>query len=294
MPKISETDLIVNADGSVYHLHLLPHQIADTIIVVGDPDRVPMVSKYFDSIDYQIHKREFVTHTGKINNKNISVISSGIGTDNVDIVINELYALANINLATREVNKTHKALNIIRIGTSGSIQADVEVDSFLISEAAIGIDGLNDFYNFKQNNLESEICNALQNELQINSLPYFANGSIALVELFKNHLPIKTVSGATITLPGFYAPQGRTINYEVKNKDLLLQISNFNYNSFRLTNMEMETAGWYQLGAIMGFNCVSINAILANRIINQFSQKPDIQIDTLIKACLNVISEKLD
>jgi uridine phosphorylase len=289
--QISETDLILNADGSVYHLHLLPHQIADTIIVVGDPERVPLVSKYFDSIEYQVHKREFVTHTGYIGAKRLTVLSSGIGTDNVDIVINELYALANIDFATRLVKPTHKALDIIRIGTSGSIQKHLAVDTFLISKAAIGIDALNDFYKFDQTDENLQICKKLQSELQINSLPYYAEADQGLLELFISQLSLDQSIGATLTCPGFYAPQGRSVNYLVKNPNLLSQISNFKIGDFTLTNMEMETAGWYQLGAIMGFKCLSLNAILANRIINQFSESPEIQIDKLIQACLNVLSQ---
>lgn len=290
LKTISETDLILNADGSVYHLHLLPHQIADDIIVVGDPERVPLVSKYFDSIEYKVHKREFVTHTGYIDDQKITVISSGIGTDNVDIVINELYALANINLKTRELNTTHKSLNIIRIGTSGAVQKDVDVDSFFISKAAIGIDALNDFYNFNQTETDSEICENLKTYLNIQTLPYFAHCSVELFNKFSENLGLKTQSGLTLTCPGFYAPQGRVINYSVKNNQFLQKLTDYNFDCVKLSNLEMETAGWYAFSNILGFNCISLNAILANRTLNQFSQNPDKQIDMLIRWALQVIS----
>lgn len=291
MSIISETDLILNSDGSVYHLHLKPENIADTIIVVGDPDRVPLVSKYFDSIEFKISKREFVTHTGYIGKKRLSVISSGIGTDNVEILINELYALSNINLATREVNEIHKPLNIIRIGTSGSIQADLEVDSFFISKAAIGIDALNDFYEFNQTESDIEICRNLKSYLDIQTLPYFANCSDELFEKFKNASKIKMAFGLTLTCPGFYAPQGRTINYKVRNNQFLQKINNYNFDCVKLSNLEMETAGWYAFSNLLKFNCLSLNAILANRIINRFSQNPEKQIDTLIKSALEILAQ---
>ncbi|MES2797214.1 MAG: nucleoside phosphorylase [Bacteroidota bacterium] len=289
--QISETDLILNPDGSVYHLHLKPEHIGNQIIVVGDPDRVPLVSKYFDSIEFQIQKREFVTHTGFIGNKRLSVISSGIGTDNVDILINELYALANINLATREVKKEHNALDIIRLGTSGSIQKHIEIDSILISKAAIGIDSLNDFYHFGQTLSEKLLCENLQEYLGINSLPYHANASVDLLNKFSQINHSNAYIGHTLTCPGFYGPQGRTLNYKSKNSNLLKLISDFRFGEIFISNMEMETSGWYVLCEMLGFNCLSLNAILANRTINQFSQNPEKQIDTLIINALEILAQ---
>lgn len=291
MKKISETDLILNADGSVYHLHLLPEHIADEVIVVGDPDRVPLVSKYFDSLEFKIHKREFVTHTGYLGKKRLSVISSGIGTDNIDILINELYALANINFKTREVNPIHKSLDIIRLGTSGSIQKDIPVDSILISKAAIGIDSLNDFYDFEQSESAIELCENLKEYLQINTLPYYSTSSEILFEKFSKISDSANV-GLTLTCPGFYGPQGRNVNYKVKNDNLLEKLTNYNFDCVRISNLEMETAGWYIFGEMLGMNCLSINAILANRSINRFSQKPELQIDRMIKSCLNILSSQ--
>jgi uridine phosphorylase len=289
LKTISQTDLILNADGSVYHLHLLPYQIADTIIVVGDPERVPMVSKYFDSIEYQIHKREFVTHTGYIDDKRLTVISSGIGTDNVEILMNELDALANINLTTRTPNQKHKALQIIRVGTSGSIQADLAVDSFFISKAAIGIDSLNDFYKFDQSTTDTEICENFKSYLEINSLPYFAKSSDHLFNNLQKNINLPIAFGLTLTCPGFYAPQGRKLKYEVKDEALLTKFTNYNFDCVKLSNLEMETAGYYLFAQILGHEMISINAILANRTLNQFSQNPEKQVDTLIRATLEVL-----
>jgi uridine phosphorylase len=290
MPEISETDLIINADGSVYHLHLKPEHIADQVIVVGDPERVPLVSKYFDSIEFTNHKREFVTHSGYVGKTRLTVISSGIGTDNVEILMNELDALANIDLTTRKLNSTHKSLNIIRIGTSGSIQSDIPVDSFVYSENAIGIDGLNDFYKFEQNQKEKQICNEVRSLLEMNTLPYFANGSENLIQKLGLKNDPFFIGGTTLTCPGFYAPQGRTLNYTSKINDYLNKISKYNYQGIRLTNLEMETAGYYMFSQILGHNCISLSAILANRIVNRFSQIPEKQIDTLIKRTIESLS----
>jgi uridine phosphorylase len=283
---ISETDLILHADGSVYHLHLKPEDIADTIIVVGDPERVPLVSKYFDSVEFKNHKREFVTHTGFVGKKRISVISSGIGTDNVEILMNELDALSNINLATRQPNPVHKSLEIIRIGTSGSVQAEVPVDSVVISENAIGIDGLNDFYSFQQSEFETDICEDLKQKMGFNTLPYFAKCSERLLEKFYDKNARNSHIGTTLTCPGFYAPQGRSLNYEPKIENLLQKTSDFRYKNNHISNLEMETAGYYMFSQIFGHNCLSISAILANRTLNRFSQNPEIQVDNLIKSVL--------
>lgn len=288
--QISETDLILNADGSVYHLHLKPEHIAETIIVVGDPERVPLVSKYFDSVEFKNHKREFVTHTGFVGKKRVSVISSGIGTDNVEILMNELDALANINLQTRQPSAIHKSLEIIRIGTSGSVQADVPVDSVVFSENAIGIDGLNDFYTFSQTAFETDICKDLMQNLGLNTLPYFAKCSEKLLDKFADKNNATTHIGTTLTCPGFYAPQGRSLNYYSKIENLLQKISDFRYENNHISNLEMETAGYYMFSQILGHQCLSISAILANRTLNRFSQNPEIQVDNLIESVLAKIS----
>lgn len=290
---ISETDLILNSDGSVYHLGLLPENIADTIIVVGDPERVPQVSKYFDKITFTQSKREFVCHTGSISGKAISVLSSGMGTDNVEILMNELDALANIDLNTRQPHKQRKSLNIIRLGTSGSIQEHIEVNSILISKEAFGIDGLNDFYFHVENETQSAWCTQLQNHLQLGVRPYFASADSYLVEIFQKKFQGKAHLGSTLTMPGFYAPQGRQVRYKAKHANLLGLLQSFRFADTPLSNLEMETSGYYLFGKMFGHRCLSLSAILANRIVNQFSKNADSQIDHLIKESLGLISEEL-
>lgn len=282
---ISPTDLILNANGSVYHLNLLPHQIAENVIVVGDPDRVPLVSKYFDKIDFKVGKREFITHTGVLNNKPISVISSGIGTDNVEILMNELDALVNIDLNKLEPIVSHKSLNIIRIGTSGSISKVAPVDSFVFSNTALGMDALNEFYNAQQSNVEKAISEKFKQYLNLNTLPYLK----ATPMLFDKFLKIKSIEfikGNTLTCQGFYAPQGRTLRYNHAINNYFEKIVQFKDNTYSFTNLEMETSGYYLLADILGHKCVSLSAILANRITNQFSKNAELQIDRLIKAVL--------
>jgi uridine phosphorylase len=291
MQRISDTDLILNPDGSIYHLNLRPEHIADTIITVGDPDRVSDVSKYFDSIEFQIKKREFVTHTGFVGKKRLSVISSGIGTDNVEILMNELDALANIDLETRMVKPTHKSLNIIRVGTSGSLQLDLPVDSFLVSEWGIGIDGLNDFYEIDENN-GLEICNQLKETLQLRTQPYCASASFSLFQHFTQKLNTGYHDGLTLTCAGFYAPQARTVRYKSRIENMLPKLHGFTYSgTTRISNFEMETAGYYLFGQLLGHQMLSLSAILANRITNQFSSQPSKQVDELIRFTLEKIEE---
>ncbi len=282
---ISSTDLILNPNGSIYHLNLLPHQIAENIIVVGDPDRVPSVSKYFDKIDFKIAKREFVTHTGVLNNKPITVISSGIGTDNVEILMNELDALVNIDLHKLEPKENHKSLNIIRIGTSGSISENAPVDSFVFSNTALGMDALNEFYNAQQNNFEKAISQNFKQYLNLNTLPYLKTTPIVFDEFFKIK-SINFIKGNTLTCQGFYAPQGRTLRYKNGINNYFEKIVQYKEDSFSLINLEMETSGYYLFADILGHKCVSLSAILANRITNQFSKNAEMQIDKLIKAVL--------
>lgn len=283
MSLLAESELVLNPDGSVYHLHLLPENIADTIIVVGDPDRVHKVTQYFDTIEFETRKREFVTQTGICNNKRVTVLSTGIGTDNVEIVMNELDALVNIDLTTRQVRSQLKRLNIIRIGTSGSIQAHIPVGSLVTSVNAIGLDTLMHFYQLPQNEREKDICNALAQEAALHFTPYYAESSSELQKQYASDM----IEGNTVTCPGFYAPQGRTIRFRTNNSQYLTSLSSFKYQDFQLTNMEMETAGYYAFGHILGHEVLSLNAILANRITNQFSQNPDKVVDTLIQKALS-------
>jgi uridine phosphorylase len=220
---IAESELILNPDGSVYHLNLLPEQISDTIITVGDPERVPRISMYFDSIEVQVAKREFVTHTGYYRGKRLTVISTGMGTDNVDILMNELDALVNIDLVTREVTDDPISLKIIRIGTSGALQEAIPVGSHLVTEYAVGLDALMQFYPLVQTGYENQISVALQENLQLGYQPYCVKGS----DILREQLGGGFVTGNTLTCPGFYAPQGRVLRLGLKDADLLDNLNRF-------------------------------------------------------------------
>lgn len=284
---IAESELVLNADGSIYHLHLLPEDIADTIFLVGDQNRVPEVSKHFDKLEVNKAKREFITHTGYIGKTRLSVISTGIGTDNIDIVMNELDALANINLTTREVNDNPKSLKLIRMGTSGSLQADVHVNDVLISSHGLGLDSLMQFYDYEENDEISAMITDIDEQLDLLFVsPYLfkAPGSLftQLTPYFK--------SGITATCCGFYAPQGRMLRTQAKYEDLIAKLSAINTHGQRVTNFEMETAAIYGLATLMGHEAVSVNAILANRINHTFSHNPQEVVDNAIKQLLAHLS----
>lgn len=287
--RIHESELIINSDGSIYHLHLKPHQIADTIITVGDPHRVADVSKHFDTIQHQVEHREFVTHTGYLNNKHLTVISTGIGTDNIDIVLNELDALMNIDFATRQVKEVQTPLNIIRVGTSGSVTEEVAVDSILISEIAIGMDGLLNFYtheNSIQETVYLEAFSAFMKPHLKDVKPYISSASEKLLSKFDGYS-----KGSTITACGFYAPQGRRLRLQPEFSAFIELLNKFRHKHFRVTNLEMETAGIYALGKLLGHNCLSVNAILANRISHQFSSSPALVVNRMIEEVLEKITE---
>jgi uridine phosphorylase len=287
MTYFSPTDLIINPDGSTYHLHLRPDQLPHKIIMVGDPERVPFVSNYFDKIDHKIHKREFVSHIGQFRNQSIGVISSGIGADNVEIVMNELDALANIDFKTRFAKDQKISLELIRIGTSGSIQEDIPVDSFLVSKAAIGFDNLAQFYGFESTNMLANDALSLWCQ-QINyTLPVY--GAKASEKLIKQFSSISQ-HGYTLTAPGFYAPQGRTVRMKSLLPDFLLDVSKTNFEGEIITNIEMETAAYYAFSASLGHEMISLNAILANRLTHEFSKNPEGQIKQLIELTLELIA----
>ena len=278
--QIPESELILNTDNSIYHLHLLPEDIAETIIFVGDQERVPEVSKYFDRIEIKKSKREFVTHTGYLGKKRISVISTGIGTDNIDIVMNELDVLVNVDLATRTIKKNHTTLNIIRIGTSGALQSNIPINSVLVSEQAIGLDSLMLFYECKK---DVELEQTIKEQLGFNFInPYWVNGNKELVDL----LPSNYLKGITATCCGFYGPQGRFLRAKGVNSTLIEKLNQLNINGKSVTNFEMETAGIYGLANVLGHKAVSVNCILANRITNEFSKNPAEIIDETIKEVL--------
>lgn len=283
---IAKSELILNPDGSIYHLNLKPEHIANTIITVGDPDRVDMVTQYFDTIEYKLKKREFHTQTGTYKNTRLTVISTGIGTDNIDIVLNELDALVNIDLNKRVQKDTHTSLKIIRIGTSGAVQPDIPIDSFLISDYATGFDSLLHFYKSKQIQ-ETAISQALVQHLQWDpnkSFPY----TIASDQTLSNQLHSdQTIKGYTITNVGFYGPQGRILRLPIQDAELNDKIASFNYNKLKVTNLEMETAGIYGLSKLLGHQAISMNAIIANRALGTFSLNPKQTMDDLIKYTLD-------
>lgn len=287
MAKISETDLILNEDGSVYHLSLLPKNISDTIITVGDPNRVYRVSEFFDDIEFEMNKREFITQTGTYRGKRITVISTGIGTDNVEICLTELDALANIDLKTREPKSRKKKLKIIRIGTSGALQEDIPLGSHLISDYAVGFDNLMSFYQLEMDDFEQVIADDIQQKVKLNFKPYVVRGS----EFLKNQINDGMVIGNTVTSPGFYAPQGRELRAASKYPKLLDSLNSYHNraNDFWLTNFEMETAGYYAMGRLLGHEVLSVNAIIANRIKNKFAKDPNKVVDSLIKKVLDSI-----
>lgn len=287
MADFSETDIILNADGSVYHLNLLPGDIADTIVTVGDPERVAEVSKYFDLIELKKGKREFITHTGFIDNKRISVISTGIGTDNIDIVLNELDALVNIDLSTKTTKDTLQSLHIIRVGTSGAVQPDISMGTLVASAYGLGFDNLMHFYSKeKRGSDDAALYQACVDHFStIGIRPYITAASTLLLEKLAYDLP----KGITLTAPGFYAPQGRLTRAEQAHSNLLERINSFRYNKQRITNLEMETAGIYALAKLLGHQAVSINAILASRINLTFSTKPAAVVEKAIQLVLERI-----
>jgi uridine phosphorylase len=288
--SLEASEFIQNKDGSVYHLNLLPEHLAQTIIVVGDQDRVDKVTKYFDKIEFRIQKREFHTQTGVYKGKRISVISTGIGTDNIDIVLNELDALVNIDFKTKTIKKSLTSLDIIRIGTSGSIQAEIPVDSFVVSETGIGFDGMLHFYDCKSVQ-DMEFSVALVKQLDWPShmgIPYVVRCDNDLASKFTDGF----YRGNTISNCGFYGPQGRVLRLAVQDPDLNDKLADFSYLNKKITNLEMETSGIYGLAKLMGHRAVSLNAIIANRANGQFSQNPSETIDKLIKVVLERIVSK--
>ncbi|WP_136468636.1 nucleoside phosphorylase [Flagellimonas onchidii] len=283
--SISDSELILNPDGSIYHLNLLPKDVASTIITVGDPNRVSQVTKHFDSIEVEKGRREFQAHTGYYKQKKITVISTGIGTDNIDIVFNELDALVNIDFHTRKVKNEKKQLDFIRIGTSGTIQSNIPVDSFLMSERAVGFDGLLHFYDAGQvrnQKLEREL-NQFVGWRAHDVIPYAVDADAKLRERFSSN---RIRLGITATNSGFYGPQGRSLRLKPKLLDFNDQLAAFRYENELITNLEMETAGIYGLAKLHGHRAISLNAILANRATGEFSKNAFLTVENLIKYTL--------
>lgn len=286
MMKIAESELILNKDNSVYHLNLHPEEISDVVINVGDPDRVSMVSSYFDSVEVKKNKREFITHTGVYKGRRISVLSTGIGTDNIDIVYNELDALVNIDLKTRTIKENLTPLNLVRIGTSGSLQTDIPVDSFVCSTFGLGLDGLLNFYKLSNDNEEAEIINEFANHFPNQGIypqSYLSRASSKLVELLSPDMH----KGITASCSGFYAPQMRQLRLQPSRLDLIEKLNTFRFNENRITNFEMETGAMYGLAKLLGHHCCSVNVIVANRISQQYSERPEEAMHKLIKTVLD-------
>ncbi len=292
MNQISESELILNPDGSVYHLNLLPDDISDVIINVGDPDRVSKVSAFFDNIEVKKQKREFVTHTGHYKGRRISVISTGIGTDNIDIVYNELDALVNIDLKTRTVKPNLTALNLIRIGTSGALQPEIPVDSFVFSTFGLGLDGLLNFYQYTNTPEEQAIIEGFRKHYPNNcKLPesYLTRSSLKLEKALSEGM----FKGITASCSGFYAPQGRVLRYQLARTDMIEKLNSFRHGEHKVTNFEMETGAMYGLAKLLGHHCCAVNLIVANRIAQEFSKKYEERIHQLIQTVLDRISAQL-
>lgn len=285
--SLKKSEFIQNEDGSIYHLKLHPEQLANTVITVGDPERVPAIVKYFDSIEYSVKRREFHTQTGTCKGKRLSVVSTGIGTGNIDIVFNELDALVNIDFKTRKVKEKLTSLDIIRIGTSGSIQKEVALDSFLVSQAGIGLDSMMHFYN-SNDILDVSFSEALAEHLGLS--PKIGN---PYVVPFDEGLASKFITGyqrgITLTNSGFYGPQGRVLRLPVHDPGLNDKLASFRYEGQKITNLEMETAGMYGLAKLLGHRTVSLNAIIANRATGEFSANPAKTVDLLIQDALDCI-----
>lgn len=281
MHFIPESELILNSRGAVYHLNLLPDELATTVITVGDPDRVALVSSRFDAVEHRSAHREFITHTGRVGNKRISVVSTGIGPDNIDIVLNELDALVNIDLNNRTAKQDLQQLKIIRIGTSGSLQPDIPVDAFVASTYAIGIDNLLHFYTYQAGPEEQALLQAFHQHTGLNdsgTQGYLFKGSTALLSLFDPSF----YKGITVTCPGFYGPQGRVLRLGLRHPQLINSLTSFKTGQHRITNFEMETGAIYGLGSLLGHETLSLSAIVANRVHQQFSADGAALVEKLI------------
>jgi uridine phosphorylase len=289
MQRIQESELIINKRGAIYHLDMRPEELAPTIITVGDPDRVMAVSKHFDKIEFQCQHREFVAHTGYLGKKRLTVISTGIGPDNIDIVLNELDALVNIDFTSRTIRPELTMLDIIRIGTAGSLQPDIPTDAFVASTHGLGIDNMLNFYRFEQNDEDKQLLQSFMTQTQLGhgtSQPYINGCSAALIKHFVKDFH----HGITVTCPGFYGPQGRVLRLGLSNPHLIDRLTHFAYGPHRIMNFEMETSAIYGLGKMLGHHCLSLSAIVANRVQKQFSKDGQAAVELLIAKTLDIIA----
>lgn len=284
---IAASELVLNPDGSVYHCNLLPEQLADVVFLVGDPGRVPTVSQFFDHVEFKTQKREIVTHTGSKNGRRVSVVSTGMGTDNIDIVLTELDALVNIDLKQRTVKSEHKSLTFIRLGTSGALQTDIPVDSFLATTHALGLDGLVHYYangsQFSEHPFVPAFVEAIGWDSKL-PLPYLVEADPTLLG---KAMDMGFYSGVTATATGFYGPQGRVLRLGVQTPDLNEKLSQFRFGSLRITNFEMESSAIYGLSALMGHRALTVNCIIANRFTGQYSQDYHKPMNRLIEQMVN-------
>ena len=289
MQRIQESELIINPRGAIYHLDIHPQELASLVITVGDPGRVQEVSKHFDKIEFRSEHREFISHTGYVGKKRITVLSSGIGPDNIDIVLNELDALVNIDFESRTIKPQLSSLQILRVGTSGSLQKDIPVDSFVASTHGLGIDNLLNFYRFTHNNEEQELLHSFVTQTQLHSQishPYIASAGTSLLKNFVTGFN----QGITVTCPGFYGPQGRILRLGLSNPQLVDRLTQFSFGQHRITNFEMETSAIYGLGKLLGHQCLSVNAIVANRVVKEFSKDGKKAVERLIVKTLEILS----
>lgn len=289
MRTISPSELIINPDGSIFHLHLKPGQIADTIILVGDPARVETVAAYFDYRELEVANREFYTITGTYNSKRLSVISTGIGTDNIDIVMTELDALVNVDFTNRTIKSEKKTLTILRLGTSGALQPDIQLGSFVFARTSIGFDGLLNFYKGRNDVCELDMENDFIKHVGWSNMlpaPYCINADEELYNLFRND----TIDGITISAPGFYAPQGRSIRLEPADINLNEKIESFRYTGRRITNYEMESSAIAGLAALMGHRAGTICTIIAQRVAKESKTDYAPYIKSMIEMALNKLT----
>ena len=284
--RIPESELVLNDDGSVYHLHLKAEHVASKVILVGDPGRVKQVAAFFDTIEFTTSNREFHTVTGYFNSKKFTVVSTGIGTDNIDIVINELDAAVNINLESRIPNPKRRQLSIVRIGTSGGLDPDLRAGSVVVSQYGLGLDGIVYFYNFENTDKELDISNKLKNHLNWNknlATPYLVAADETLLELLAPGM----ARGITVTATGFYGPQGRRLRLGLDNPRMHDEFQTFEYQGLRITNFEMETSALYGLGRMLGHRCCTVCAVIANRVTKEYSKDYKIAVNQLIKTTLD-------
>ncbi|TAN15758.1 MAG: phosphorylase [Chitinophagaceae bacterium] len=289
MDRIAESEMILNDRGAIYHLDLCPGELAPLVITVGDPGRVPEVSKHFDRVEHRSSHREFNTHTGYIGKKRLSVVSTGIGPDNIDITLNELDALVNIDFDARTIKKDLTALTIVRMGTCGGLQPDIPTDGLIASSHGLGLDNLMHYYKFGQTREEDIIINTFIEHADLykkHIIPYLVQGNNDLLQAF---IKAGYFHGITATCPGFYAPQGRMLRIPVNFPDLPEKLSSFRYRDFRITNFEMETSAIYGLGKLMGHQCLSINTVVANRATHQFSKDSKKAIEKMIAKSLETL-----